>query len=379
MGNMFLPQKDYAQQPVPQNHIGLRLKASGQSIQDIVRKLDEIYLRSGHNPLPVLEKLIPTGRKNRNIFSDGCLTYVLNSFSDVSRKQERCYFGDGSAAPPQIRSRTIYHRPGDWWLIDPNSRNKGFLRRLGWGLLELIIYIKGCSYGEAIIELAKSVPIDIHQRCARQIQSLPGARFLLDPYWPEPYIISHSVLGQPEMVYRFVNPYGKTSFLACCWGRPSSYDQVLLFMTCQWIDAQGWYLWEFVAPPASEMVFNMERLTKKPNLPVRIYPDLHEAWELKDSPDFVATWSGEFSFCSDIDWKFLKGREVYYCYDERNRRSMELGECLYVRFQQDGINLKFINTGEEKCKALMKLSVKNLRNDFLGSPERDMELNVLSL
>ncbi|MBI9112838.1 hypothetical protein [Maridesulfovibrio ferrireducens] len=330
----------------------LRIKDPRQSVQDIVRKLDEVYMSSEFNPLPILEKLIPAGRKNGNIFSDGYISYVLKPFNECYREQESCYFSYGSMGQPQIRTRNVYHWSGEWWMepyaygCQPSYRN---------GILALTQHIKGCSYENAFVELARYGCIDIHQSSVRQIQRVSGFKFISDPYEVE-YVgcIRHPVLGPPGWVYPFLNPYGRPSFSVCCWKKSSSREQVLLLRTCQHAGVQGGYRWEFVAPPASSIIFNLDRLYNKRDLPVRIYSDLHEAWRLKDSLEFISTWSGELSFCSEIDWKIIKGREVSYCYDTHSRVSMELGKRLYQRLQELGVNTNFINKGDIKCKAFLK-------------------------
>lgn len=276
------------------------------AFQDLIRSTLMLVILSPKSELTIINKLLTAPKELLATICDSYFYYY-------------------------IQNTTLYPK-GSWRTHDN--------RHSGVDLYSLIQFITGSSEEDVLQSCAKYLDINFSDANVPQCGNLDGHTFIRNSH-PYPYFIRCSfidiVFGKPTNQYCFHNDNGYSSFYLQEWH--TDRGTISLFFTLQQNNKTGERVWEFIAPPHEYMIFNRHLINHNRTLEVHIHDDIARAWS-SNYKHAIATWAGDLSISSQLDWSCLKERKVAYIFDKNNRDSMLIGGQLIQKFRAMKTNLE---------------------------------------
>jgi len=285
-----------------------RKKYNMHALQDVANSYLKCVNPTSEKEKEIILELLTTPKMLGSIYSDSKYNYCLKS----------------GGLPQYLK--------GKWWTNDGSCQ--------GDSLFSMARTIKGCSDIEAFLLVSNIQHVDFSEKNVAQVQSLENHSFIADAQGYLDDFTCHDTLVIPAThtaSYPFCNNYGKlSSFLHEFNLNGETFQQ---FATLQQNDITGERVFKFIAPPSPYMIYNFHLIINDTSSEVHIY-DLIDRACFANSEQAIATWSGNLSISSLLDWSCLKGRKVRYLYDDENIESCLIGVELHEKFKTMGSELK---------------------------------------
>jgi hypothetical protein len=226
-----------------------------------------------------------------------------------------------------------FHLKGYWHTADN--------QHCGYDVFSLVQFIRRGNELDAVTFVAKCLGINLSNVNVNQCEKLEGYTFIRDssvyPGGCSPPL-DHQILDRPPtQYYSFCNDNGYPSFYLLEWEQDKKAIQI--FLTLQQNPETGEVAWKFISPPYEFMIFNRHLINHNSELEVYIHDQISRVY-FCNLEHVIATWSGDLSISSKLDWSFLKGRSVSFLFDKNNSDSMKIGAELIKKFSDMGTKLR---------------------------------------
>ena len=299
---------------------GIRKMYDGPSLQDTVRSFLKVVCLWPESQDKILGKLF--------------IKCFYSEFICWNSKYNFCLKNDIIGSPQK----------GEWWTNDNSFK--------GESLFSLVrTFRKDESDLETFNFVAETLGVDFSKSNVDLSQPLKGYTFIpsnLDyrVYFSR-YYVDYLLDGPPnnEFIFRDIN--GLPAFKLLEWSLCS--EPIQLFFSLYENNDTRERLVEYLSPPPEYMIFNRDWIENDKNKEVHIHDQIARAntsnleqarYNSSNIVQTIATWSGDLSFSSELDWDFLQGREVLYIFDKFNKNSIVIGDQLIRKFSRIGMTLK---------------------------------------